>query len=357
MRVQLDKVASSTRNVAIHRSVVLADEVPAVPGSVLAVRVLDEKAVYNKVEDVHGRMMSVHRGDVIAGVLGERRALRGYSGEVPTQVRRGDILHLLNLGGVIGRCTSANADVGPPARVEVLGAIQTFPKLGSRVGVPANIFPGPVPLADTLATLPPAIFVVGTCMHAGKTAAACSLVRSLANQGLKVGTAKVTGVALRRDTLEMVDYGAASAVTFADAGLPSTCAGAVADVARGCLNAAAEGADVLVVEFGDGLLGDYGVLELLQTPDIAAAASAVVLAANDPVGAWGACELLKTQGLALSVVTGPATDNEAGSSKIEALCGVAAVNARTQPEDFAAAVLGAVSGPALSPRLKLEKSA
>ena len=84
MRVQLDKVASSTRNVAIHRSVVLADEVPAVPGSVLAVRVLDEKAVYNKVEDVHGRMMSVHRGDVIAGVLGERRGGGVWSGLVRT---------------------------------------------------------------------------------------------------------------------------------------------------------------------------------------------------------------------------------------------------------------------------------
>jgi len=344
VRVQLDKIASSTRNVGLHRQVVLGSEIPANPGAVLAVRVLDEKSVYNKLEDVHGRMMSVHRGDLLAGVLGERRALRGYSGEVPDHAAPGDVLHLLNLGGIIGRCTSANPDVGPPARVEVLGAVLQFPELGRRVGEPASIFPGPAPLADTLGPLPPAVFVVGTCMHAGKTAAACTLVRHLTNRGLKVGAAKVTGVALRKDTLEMQDYGALVAYTFADAGLPSTVGGEVARVARGCLNtAASHGVDVLVVVFGDGLLGDYGVMDLLKTTDIAAAGSALVLAANDPVAAWGGVNLLKDLGLAPAVVTGPATDNEAGSARIEELCQVAAVNARTAASRFADAVIEALA--------------
>ena len=88
-------------------------------GTVVAVRVLDEKSIYNELEDRAGRMMTVHRGDVLVGVLGERRALRGYAGEVPHQVVVGDVLHLLNLGGLVGRCTSANPEVGPPARVQV----------------------------------------------------------------------------------------------------------------------------------------------------------------------------------------------------------------------------------------------
>ena len=77
MRVQVDKIASSTRNVPIHKQVVLGTDIPAKSGTLVAVKILDEKAVYNKVEDAHGRMMTVHKGDIVAGVLGERRALRG----------------------------------------------------------------------------------------------------------------------------------------------------------------------------------------------------------------------------------------------------------------------------------------
>ncbi len=78
MRLRLDKVASSTRNANLQPWVVVGDDIPAVPGTVVVVRVLDDKAVYNQLEDVNGRMMSVHRGDVLAGVLGERRALREF---------------------------------------------------------------------------------------------------------------------------------------------------------------------------------------------------------------------------------------------------------------------------------------
>ena len=99
MRVQLDKIASSTRNVGLHRQVVLGNDIPAKAGTVVVVRVLDEKSVYNKIEDVHGRMMSFHKGDLVAGVLGERRALRGYSGDIPERVAPGDVLHLLPLLG------------------------------------------------------------------------------------------------------------------------------------------------------------------------------------------------------------------------------------------------------------------
>lgn len=329
MRIHLDKIASSTRNVSLHSHVVLGNEIPARVGTVVAVRVLDEKSVYNQIEDVHGRMMTYHAGDIIAGVLGNRQALRGYSGEVPKEVRVGDELHLLNLGGVIGRVTSVNPEVGPPARCEVLGVVLRFPELGRRVGEPANIFPGLVPVAPTLDPLPPAVFVVGTSMSAGKTGAACAMVRGATRMGLRVGAAKVTGVALRRDTLEMMDHGAVCAYTFADAGLPSTVDVDVLGAARGCLNAAAAtGVDLLMVELGDGLLGTYGVMDILRSPDLRAAASCVVLAANDPVGAWGGGLLLEKVGLRADVVTGPATDNDAGNRAIEAAMETQAVNAR-----------------------------
>lgn len=342
MRVRLDKIASSTRNAGLPTDVVLCDEIPAVAGTVVVGRVLDEKSTYNELEDVHGRMMTVHAGDLVAGVLGARKALRAYSGVVPDAVKPGDVLHLLNLGGVIGTCTSANPQVGPPARVEILGAVRTVTGPDRQLGPAATIAPGPVPLADALVALPPTLYVVGTCMHAGKTAAACRIVRGLASRGLVVGVAKVTGVALRRDTLEMLDHGADHAVTFADAGLPSTAIGDVLGAAKGCLNELARrGVDVIVVEFGDGLLGEYGVTELLSDAEIAGAADAVVLAATDPVAAWGGGRLLDRLGLRLTAVTGPATDNPG------VLLDAPAANARTQGEALVELVLPAVQARAL----------
>ncbi len=347
MRVRIDKIASSTRNARLRRDVVLGADIPAVAGTVVVGRVLDTKAVYNKLEDEHGRMMSVHAGDIVAGVLGAREAVRGYSGVVPESVAPGDVLHLLNLGGIIGRCTSSNPEVGPPARVEILGTALVFPEIGRRVGRPASITPGPVAPADHLDPLPPMVLVVGTCMHAGKTRAASELIREASARGLRVGAAKVTGVALRRDALEMRDHGAVRALTFTDVGLPSTCAGGVVEAARGCMNAlAADEPDLLVVELGDGILGEYGVSDILADPAIQAAATRVVLAATDPVAAWGGVRLLREMGLPPHVVTGPATDNESGSGSVRRSTGVPTANARTQPERLADLVLDIVREPA-----------
>jgi hypothetical protein len=347
MRIRLDKIASVTRNANLHRDVTVGSPIPAVAGTVVAVRVLDTKATYNQVEDVHGRMTRAQAGDVVAGVLGSRDALRGYAGEVPKSVGEGDVLHLLNLGGVIGLCTSVNPDVGPPCRVQVLGAVLKFRELGRRVGEPASIFPGPVPLRSDLPPgLPPLVVVAGTCMSAGKTAAACMLVREATARGLRVAATKVTGVSLRRDSLEMVDHGAAEITTFTDVGLPSTNGVDIAPVAKGCIAALmACKPDLIVVEMGDGLLGRYGVDVLLRDPDIRAQRGALVLAANDPVAAWGGVKWLGEEGWRPRVITGPTTDNDAGSTRIEELCGVRAVNARTKAKELGDVVLARLDGP------------
>jgi hypothetical protein len=341
MRLRLDKIASVTRNAGVHRDVTLGRNIPAEAGIVVAVRVLDDKATYNQVEDVHGRMMRMRKGDVLAGVLGTRDALRGYAGVVPTTVSPGDVLHLLNLGGLIGKCTSINPEIGPPCRVEVLGAILAFDELGRRVGRPTSTAPGPVAPLETLPPdLPPVVLVAGSCMHAGKTAAACVLIREATARGLRVAATKVTGVALRRDSLEMRDHGAIAACTFVDAGLPSTAGVDVVPVAKGCIAAmAATGPDLIVVELGDGVLGRYGVDAILQDPDIHRLRGSLVFAANDPVAAWGGVQWLATVGWRPVAITGPATDNAAGSSRIEELCEVPAINARKQGAAFADAVL------------------
>lgn len=332
MKVTLDKIASVTRNARVPREVLLDERVPAREGMVLAVRIHGQKTVYNQVEDVHGRMIGLNDGDLVAAVLGSRRALRGYAGVVPESVKVGDRLDVLNLGGVIGRCTSVNLELGKPLQAEVLGQILHFPHLGERVGVPANIQDGAIPWAKTLEKSAPIVYVAGTCMNAGKTFACGEIIRYLARKGYRVCGAKLTGVSLLRDTLSMVDRGAVKSLSFNDAGVVSTTGAVSVPVAKGLINALnKEEPDCLVIELGDGIMGEYGVQEILYDAELMDAASVHVMCANDPVSAWGAVELFKNRfKRSVDLISGPATDNAVGKEFIEGQIGVRAMNARIE---------------------------
>lgn len=334
MKVLLDKIASTTRNARISREAILSDEVHAEEGIVVAVRVHGTKTVYNTVEDVHGRMLLLNDGDVLAGVLGSRRALRGYAGSVPPTVKAGDRLHILNLGGVIGQCTSTSLELGPPLQAEVLGMVLSFPYLGERTGVPASIKHGAVPWADKLEKSVPIVYIAGTCMNAGKTFACGEIIRYLTRRGRRVCGAKLTGVSLLRDTLSMNDRGAVKSLSFNDAGVVSTTEAVSVPVAKGLLNALNhEEPDCLVVELGDGILGEYGVQAILDDDELMAPAAAHIVCANDPVAAWGAAELYRERfKRPVHLISGPATDNAVGKDFIEKKIGVRAMNARLEYE-------------------------
>jgi hypothetical protein len=334
MRLSIDKIASATGNIPLRREVRISPEITAREGFLVAGRVHGEKSTYNQLEDLYGRMVTLHEGDVIAGVLGTRNALHGYSGFVPEEIAVGDTLQLLNLGGVIGRCTSVNPDLGRPFDVEILGGILVFPEFEDRSGVPAHI--GMNSITGVGPADIPVVFVAGTCMNSGKTSAACRLIRQLARRGSAVGACKLTGVSLRRDVLQMRDYGARWAVSFTDAGIVSTTPKTSVDVARKIVaHLAQAGAEVVVAELGDGILGEYGVAEILADPELKARAAVVVLCANDPVGAWGAQQILRERfGLEIDVVSGPTTDNAVGTRYIKEQLGLEALNARTHGEEL-----------------------
>jgi hypothetical protein len=294
------------------------------------VRILANKFTYNTVEDVTGRMLSLRQGDVLAGVLGSRRALRGYAGEVPKRLKAGDTINVLNLGGVLGHCTAINPELGPPFDAEVLGAVLTFPRFGDRIGAPAHILDGAIPRADALACACPVVYVSGTCMSSGKTLAATEIVRAFTRKGLKVAACKLTGVSLMRDTLAMQDAGAFMAATFNDAGVATTRDVDILPVARGLLNHVAKHEpDVIVAELGDGILGEYGVARILEDRELMALACCHVVCAPDPVAAFGAQHYFTNVfKLPIHVISGPVTDNAVGSDYIRAALSLPAHNAR-----------------------------
>jgi len=340
MRIHIDKIASVTRNLRLQRTLTLTSDIQAVPGAVVAGRVLGEKTTYNQLEDVHGRMSILHGGDIVVGALGHRNALHGYEGVMPSSVAVGDRLNILNLGGVIGTCVSHNPDVGRPFEVEILGQVLIYPDFGSRVGQPATIQMGSLEVRAAPKSVP-VVFVAGTCMNAGKTAAACALVRHFTQAGLKVGGAKLTGVSLQRDILGMKDYGADVAFDFTDAGVVCTNADNALASARTLLAHVAEsGADVIVAETGDGIMGDYGVQAILADPELRGLAAAFLLCANDPVGASGGVrELSEKYGIQVDVVTGPATDTRVGVRFVERELHLPAIHARNGSKARGAHVL------------------
>ncbi|MEO1244802.1 MAG: hypothetical protein AAFX56_03875 [Pseudomonadota bacterium] len=328
--VVVDKIASVAQHSELTDDVRLSSEIPCEEGVLVAARVLNNKSRYNQLELTSGRMATVTAGDVIVGALGHRNALRGYSGRLPTELDVGDTVQLLNIGGVLGLCDSANPDVGPPFDCEVLGTVLHFPYLGERIGVPARVGESTLEDAPAFDTRDvPVVALAGTCMDAGKTAAACAVVSRLRHHGRTVAACKATGVSLRRDILAMQDAGASTAMIFSDFGIVTTTASNGPALTRALLTSlAGTQPDVIVLELGDGLLGSYGVEAILEDEAIRNALSAVLLCANDPVSAWGGAEILRKQhGIEPAVVTGPATDNAVGVEQIRTRLGLPGINA------------------------------
>ena len=88
-------------------------------------------------------------------------------------------------------------------------------------------------------------------------------------------------------------------------------------------------------ELGDGLLGAYGVEAILRDKEIVDEITAMVLCANDPVGAWGGAKLLREEfGIEPTVISGPATDNQVGIDIIRERSNVAALNAMTSSAEL-----------------------
>ena len=140
----------------------------------------------------------------------------------------------------------------------------------------------------------PVVALAGTCMEAGKTAAAAAIVGRMRHRGLIVDAFKATGVSLRRDILAFEDAGARRTMIFTDLGVVTTTGRTGPALTRTMLTELAAGKpDVIVFELGDGLLGTYGVDAILECADIRRALTGVVLSANDPVAAWGGVKLLR----------------------------------------------------------------
>ncbi len=323
--LEIEKMGSSVSGLMLPRriSVTRQCSVPKV-GDVVAVRALSESATYGNLELPTGRLAKINAGDVLLGVLGKRRALKGFVGDVPEAVKTGDKLHLLNMGGVIGVCKGHHSSFSDAIEVEVVGmACDMDEKI-------LNIADNALQPADSLSPSAPIVMIAGTCMNSGKTVAATEIIRQATNAGLRVAAAKLSGIACLRDTLHMQDHGAVATASFLNCGLPSTVdCGDLAPVAKSILNHLNTfEPDLIVVELGDGIVGGYAVDSVLKDIEIKAAVSSFVFCASDYVGVIGGIAVLKDFGIEIDVIAGSVTDSQMGEDFVREHHGVDAGNAR-----------------------------
>src|SRR5213080_2517081 len=159
-QIEIDKIGSATSPLNLPRTVsfIRSNGTPRA-GDVVIVRVLTDNATYNMLELPTGRLAKVNPGDVVAGVLGRRRALKGFVGDVPESVKARDELHLLNLGGVIGRCSGHHSSLNDAIKVEVIGLAC------NGAGAVRNIADVGLSLRETLGQTAPLVVIAGACMN------------------------------------------------------------------------------------------------------------------------------------------------------------------------------------------------
>ena len=337
MKIRVHKVASVAYRLGFGKDVEITRKLESRAGNTIVVRALTEKRIYSELELENGRMSKIFCGDVILGALGKRRALRGFSGDVPSKLRAGDVVQLLNKGGVIGASSSDHKDLGQPVSCEVIG-------MPIREGTVVRVSDGRIPDVKSLAglTLPPVVIVSGTCMESGKTLFLSEATQELSKDGYTIAGGKLTGIACRRDLIALEDHGAAVTTSFLDAGYASTAglgAEALVVISKTVIAyLAAAGADVIFLELGDGVIGEYGVLEILKDPEIRACVRMHAFCAGDMVGAWGGHRFLSGHGIGIDVFSGPVTDNDVGVEYLERELKTRAINAHRNPEALAEAI-------------------
>lgn len=292
------KWAFTTRRVNHADAVCLHHDLAAATPGDLVVCEIVSLGQHRKIQLADRRNSESYAGDRVVLCLGDRYAPDQFEGRAELT----EVSDLLAGGGIVGTMKQAHARMAPPTRVRPLGLIT------DASGRVLNVADYALPEAQ----IPEHVTVLGVfgaSMNAGKTTAAVSLAHGLAKSGLRVAGVKATGTGAFGDFNAFEDAGV-PATDFTDAGMPTTYCMPMDRIEAGFRtlvgNAAARGAEVVVVEIADGVFQNE-TAAILQSSAIRDRLDGILFAAPDALGAYGGTELLRSHGLRPFAISGMVT--------------------------------------------------
>jgi hypothetical protein len=275
-----------------------------------------------RLELADGRLATLHEGDTLALVFGNRYATEQFEGYSRADA---DCCDLLSIGGLCGVVTSKHATVADPSKLQLIGAIASVHGLPLRL----RQFAVSTPRME-LNRRPRIILVCGSSMDSGKTYTAMSLIVGLQRQGLRVAGIKLTGTAAGRDTWSMRDAGACVALDFIDGGYASTylCEPIeLLELSEQLIAHTTEHqADWAVIEIADGLL-QRETAALLQSASFMSQVTACVFATRDPLGAVGGVSMLSRWGITPVVISGLIARSPLAMREVQSATGIRCMTA------------------------------
>lgn len=270
----------------------------------------------SRLEAPSGRTIEPLEGEQIVGAFGRRHATRGIVGDWRTIDSDNEKMAVIGGGGVIGAVTSQSPFKPDPIPLRYDGHVHVN-------GTPASMMDY-VPSVDSQEMTRPVVLVMGTSMSSGKTMSARVLVRALIEMGRSPIACKLAGSGRYHDVQTMRDAGANTIFDFVDAGLPTTVV--PEETYRNALEnltgriEEAQG-DIVVVEVGASPLEPYNgnvAIDYLKENVVFS-----LLTASDPYSVVGFQSEID---LPVDVVSGIATNTDAGIELIETLTGCPALN-------------------------------
>lgn len=246
---------------------------------------------HSSLENVSGRIHSIHNGSRALFVFGNRYAPDYYEGMIPDHMPKE--AELLARSGMIGFVKTKNSLIKDPTLVKILGYL--CDEQGNVLNT--RSFPIITPKQeDKKYPRSPMILVCGTAMNSGKSMAAVACCWALTTMGHKVRAAKVTGTASLKDILHMNDAGADLYADFTYLGYPSTYLLPQNELLQIFhhldLKYANNPKNFWVVEFADGLIQRETAM-LLSSPEVTSRIHKFIFCANDAFGAVGGLRVLE----------------------------------------------------------------
>jgi hypothetical protein len=268
-----------------------------------------------------GRRCTLHEGDLLAVVFGNRYATLQFEGYARSD---GDSCDLLSMGGLCGLVESKHTKAADPSKLRLLGT------LGNKDGLSLSLNDFTLRPVD-YRVQPRVVAVCGSSMDAGKTHSVTSLIMGLRQHGERVAGIKLTGTATGKDTWSMLDAGACVALDFIDGGFPSTYGCSTDEllslhdllVSR----AASMEASWIVIEIADGILQSE-TAALLRSSRFTNTVDAWVFAAGDPLGAVGGLQVLRDWGISPIAISGLTTMSSLAIKEVQAATKLPCVTAK-----------------------------